>query len=355
MRTRMRACGMGAGFLLGSLPCVGLAQFANPEDDNVEAISRLTSISQLDLDNIARWIGNEVDHHAELAQTDPAAAFDSFRERVMRRFADPDNNPAFAAQLAAQAAKVAEARFAAAQAEVAVARALARVLLEMDRREAIPGFVAGLRLEDAAARFICVKGLAQLGNVIAADRNELVRIVEALGRAGAAESSPVVLAQVYVALSFPGQVETVFDPFLEIFDRRLAARRQASLVADGAEIEAYEFFRTPAVRNALNNEQKARLVARVATFLRLDAERYATADLPFEEQSRIEQLLWAGEEILAALLGNSQDGIRRELEAGGYLSRDKVPRQVAAWIGDAGSSQGGLLNAAPWNVPPGAP
>lgn len=355
MRGRMRTISLGAGVLLALLPALGWAQYDNPENENIDATSRQATIGKWDQDVISRWIENEVDLHKTDSQDSSDGLFGRFRERMMTRFKDSSNTPAFVAQFAVQTAKIAENRFSESATDVKLARSLARVLVDMGRSETLPGLLAGLRLNDHATRYLSVKGIIAQRDAYAADRNDLTPVMEALAEVGKKETSPVVLAHIYVALSLPNHLNLVFGPLMEILDQRLTNRRRAEVRADGAEIDAYEFFRTPAVRDALGNEQKQELVRRLAVLLRLDAERYNVANLPFEEQTKIEHTLWAGEELLAALVGNSEDGIRKQLEAAGYEGRTKILPRVEAWIGHAESNQNGILNAAPWNVPPGAP
>jgi hypothetical protein len=49
--------------------------------------------------------------------------------------------------------------------------------------------------------------------------------------------------------------------------------------------------------------------------------------------------------------GNARGAIRR----GGHANSAAVLAEVAKWIGDPNSNTAGALNAAPWNVPNGAP
>jgi len=126
------------------------------------------------------------------------------------------------------------------------------------------------------------------------------------------------------------------------------------LVSDGADVSAFEFFRTPAVLSTLSAPQKEQLVRAIATFMRFDAQRYGTPNLTFVEIDHIQRSLDGAEEIIAAVVGNVKGGdIRGGLAAG--QSPQEILQQAMLWVGDAKSDQPGALNAAPWNVPVGAP
>ena len=354
MRRRTVCWVVGVGMLLGGSPGVSLAQPATSEDDVLDAMRASASISANDQDRIARWIERRLTNLTQAARQDADAAFKAFRNRMNTQFSNTANSGEFTRQFAAQAARVAQGRFAEADLNVTVGRALARVMTDMGSVETLPGLVACLKSRDDSAQFLCLRAMAAQKERLANDRDRFSQLLTALRDAGLAESSPVVLGRVYTVLAQPNHVEVAFDTFLELFDKRLSQRRGPAVAVDGAEIEAYEFFRSTGVVAALNNEQKTKLVARVAVFLRLDAERYQSPDLVYEEQTSTEHLLWAGEEILAAAVGQ-QGGIRRELEAGGHQNREGVLEEAYAWVGNAEGDVNGLLNQAPWNVPVGAP
>jgi hypothetical protein len=140
---------------------------------------------------------------------------------------------------------------------------------------------------------------------------------------------------------------------------RLEQRRGKVVFVDRAELDALEFFRQPAVLNALNANQKADLANRLATFLRLDAERYSSRDLGGDiaarERECVERRLDALEACLAALVGGGGGDVRGDLKQGGHGRRQVIMQQVYAWIGHPATQRAGALNKAPWNVPIGAP
>jgi len=172
-----------------------------------------------------------------------------------------------------------------------------------------------------------------------------------------AESDPIVLGRIYEALAMPGQVGVVFDAYVALFDKRLDQRRTTAVMVDGAEIFALEFLRTPAVLQGLNADQKTQLAARLAVFVRMDALRYQVSNLGFDEVDRIERALDGAEEILERLVGTASAGgkIRDALSTGAREAKESVLQQAYRWVGHPDTQENGVLNAAPWNVPIGAP
>jgi len=184
---------------------------------------------------------------------------------------------------------------------------------------------------------------------------KLDEVVQVLKVAGLAESSPIVLGRIYLTLAHPTQLPAVFDAYLAIFEKRLKDRRGGAVIADGAEVEAFEFFRTPNVLAALNQNQKEQLARSLAVFMRMDAERYNTTGLDFYEVDRLERMMDSGEAILAEMAPGKGGKIRDEIAGGGQDRRAEVLAEAYKWVGHPQSKEPGALNAAPWNVAVGAP
>jgi hypothetical protein len=342
---------------LGLWTGVGRAQ-ETPADDLIDTIRPRSDIGVSDQQRIAEWVEGRVNEFA---------GFEAFTERIKTCYEHPSNAQPFRTQLCIQTARVAAAQFARADLNRDVAHALAQILIDMNRVEAFPGVVAGLKSTDVRARYLCAKGLGSLQRAISGDQATFDQAVEALRVAGLAESDPVVLGRIYQALAYPSRVGDVFESYLNLLDKRLQDRRGAAVKADGAEIFAYEFFRTPAVVAGLDQGQKAQLVGRLAVFLRLDAQRYndptiappqdkEMPDLNFDERDRIERMLDAVEELLESIVGAGRGGsIREALSAGAYDERQAVLREAYRWVGDPEANEPGALNEAPWNVAVGAP
>ena len=323
------------------------AQQANPEDEVIDAIRQLTDIGASDQRRIADWVEFQLENFT---------GFTALRTRFNEQYGHPNNSPQFQLQLAVQTARIAVTQFAKPDLHPEIAHSLAQLLNDMNRPESLPGLIAGLKSSDAQARYLCAKGLAARKASIAGDKARLDQVVQALREAGLGESSPVVLGRIYEALAYPGQVAAVFDSYVSLFDNRLALRRGQAVIADGAEVHAFGFFRMRGALGALNAEQESQLVRRLAVFLRHDAERYNTPHLEFYEVDKLERLLDGEEAILSELAGKEKGGrIREALSAGGHGNREAVLREAYKWIGDPETKQPGALNESPWDVAIGAP
>ncbi len=315
-------------------------------DDALDAMRQRTEIGASDQATIADWVKKRMNMFS---------GFTTFRERFKARYTHERNSQTFRVQFATQTAQVAAQRFASPDLTPETALSVAQVLVDMNAAETLPGLLAGLESSDAGVRYLCAKGLIGIKSAVAGDGTGLNQTIQALRKAGLAESDPVVLGRIYEALDHPDQVAAVFDTYLALFDGRLTVRRGQAAVADGAEIYAYEFFRTPGVVGSLNAEQKSQVVARIAVFLRMDAQRYNTADLRFAEIDKIERMLDGAEEILVGLAVPNGGNIRSQLVASGHQNRAAVLQEAYKWVGNPVTSQPGALNGAPWNVPIGAP
>lgn len=334
----------------------GPAQETTPEDEQVEQIRVRRDIGAGDQARIAQWVEMQIEKLAERAAQDPSAALKQFRDRCATLYDKQGNSSAFRTELTGQTARAAIPRFTDAEVSGVVSRSLATVLVDLDRVETLDALVAGLEAKDASTRFLCAVGLARLKGEIEADRTRLDRVIQALREAGLAESDPVVLSRIYLALAYPNQVPAVIGVYLELFDKRLSSRRGPALVADRAEVDAFEFLRSRAVLQTLSPNQKTELASKLAVFMRLDAERYNVDKLDHYEVAALERRLDGIEDILSTLVGGNAGGnIRAELERGGRKRRAEVRRQAYLWIGNPETNQSGALNEAPWNVPRGAP
>ena len=344
--------------LLAPVVFIGLAQAqdAAPEDETINTIRQLPQISPADQRRIADWVQVQVDKLAATPDTARQAAAVTFRKTFKGQYENPGNSQPFKAQLAAQTATVASAQFGNPETDPLVAFAFARVLVDMNRVESFPGLAAGLKSRHEPARYLCAEGLSAQKATIAGDKGKLDEAVQVLKAAALAETSPIVLSRIYLALAHANQVPAVLDAYFAIFEKRLSDRRGGAVLADGAEVEAFEFFRNPNVLAALNQAQKEQLARLLAVFLRADAERYNTTGLDFYELDRLERMMDSVEAILTELVGAGKGGkIRDELAAGGQDRRAEVLAEAYKWVGHPQSKEPGPLNTTPWNVPVGAP
>lgn len=364
-RTTGRTLFISAAMLAGAWG-VSLVHAQNPEVALIQTIRNKTSIQDSDKDRIRRWVDWEVDALQSARQTDRPAQLAQFLESFRKQYHASDATPQFRAVFSAQTTAAAVDAFAKADTADEVARGLAHQLVDMDRAETIDGLIAGLATKSSEARFLCARGLEERRGDVAANANKLQAAVAALKAAAVREPDPIALGRMYAALSLEDQVAVVFPVFLDVFDRRLEYRRGPALNADGAELEAYEFFRQPAVLNALNAAQQKDLVLRLAVFLRLDAERYDDADIAppnesgtvdqgYYERDYLERSLVSLEAILTTLVSGKDATITSTLRTDGWSQRQAILDTVHEWVGTADPATQGVLNAAPWNVPLGAP
>ncbi len=359
-RPKYRTCqkysfrlGLVAAWLAGGGWC--FAQDTAQDTAIIDTIRTQSQIGESDQRRIGDWVEAQVTRLKGTPEEQRGPAAIKMRELFRAQFENPSNSPAFEEQFASKTASVAASQLGTTALDPMSARALSKIFLDFNRPEPIPAFLAGLKSKDAGVRMLSASGLAAQRAAIAADKTRLDQMVTALREVGVSEPEGVVLDRIYWALSVPpAQAASVLDTFMTIFEKRLENRRGGALASDGAEISAYEFFRTPGIVAALSPPQKEQLVRTLATFLRFDAQRYTTPNLNFIEIDRLQRLLDGAEEIIVALVGSVKGGdIRGSLAAG--HTPEQVLQQANLWIGDAKSSQQGALNAAPWNVPVGAP
>jgi len=350
--------------------CPAYAQDA--AEEAIDAIRRLATVGPNDQRQIKNWIEIQIDRLARAPRPERprpdgfnAEAYKTFRELILGQINNEQNTPAFVAQFAQQMAIVAGDRFTQRNVGVSVLRGLARALVDVNRVESVPGLLAGLGVTDQSTRYLCALGVFAQQSNISNDAALLSRVIETVGAAAKKEGNAAVLGRLYEALGFANQVAVVFPVYMEILDTRLQNRQTRGAGADSAEIFAFEFFRDVAA--SLSNDPRSALVKRLAVCLRLDALRYNDAslatpadpkapDLSYREREVLERRLDACEALLETLVGAGRGGnVREQLNREGHDSRQGVLEETFKWIGNAETNVTGALNAAPWNIPVGAP
>ena len=348
--TRAMRAGFRLVLFVAVWPSVAPGQAPGPEDQAIDQVRQLPTIGGSDQQRIQDWV---------LTQIGKFTDFNTFRKRFRDSFVHANNSQQFPAALATQTATVVAAQVAGLDLNPELAKALAQTLCDMRAPETHSGLIELLKSKHVATRYLAAKGLSTrtLSRSIAADSAKLTQTVNALRDAGITELDSVVLGRIYQALSYPGKASAVFDAYIAVMDKRLPARRLPGIPSDGAERFAYVFFSEKGVIAALNAAQKSALGSRLAVLLRLDGERYNTLDLEFDETDRLDRTLWAAEEILvdSGMVGDKGGKIRKAIQAGGHENRAAVLEEVYKWVGHPTSGVQGALNAAPWNVPVGAP
>lgn len=353
----MHNCGRGRilrTLIVAVLPVwAAVAQTPAPEDANIDPVRSLSAIGAADQRVIADWVQAKLGLLSAEAAQDADAAMLNGRKVFSDLFTRTGNTPAFQTEFAKQTTESFARELAKADLKPAISRPLARILADINRVETLPAILAGLKSVDAPTRFLVARALAALRPAVSADKVQLDTVIAAIKQTSPGETSPVVVSQFYSFLSIPQQAALVLDPMLSIMEKRLALRRTAGMTEDGAELEAYEFFRTSGVVAGLSPEQKSRLGVVLAGMLRFDAERYSLEKLTTTEIEILTRCLDGIESILADM-GLKGGDIRNELSLGGHERRGDVLKQALLWIGDKDANKPGPLNAAPFNVPLGA-
>jgi hypothetical protein len=343
------AARLAAVLLTGCLisPLSLLAQTEqSPEELAIQQIKLLDPIGETDQARIGDWVRLQIERLAQVPEPESREAVRQFRRKLRAQYDDSRNTAAFKAQFAAQSARIGEQFLTQTSTPPMVAYAIARVLVDFNRAETLPGLLAGLKGQTPAARYLSARGIFELHSAIAGDKEKLERTISAVRDAALAETDPVALSQMYRALGVTAQPAQAFEAYISVLDKRAAEP-----VSRGSELEAFNFFRNPGVLGALNQAQKSQLAARLAVFLRGYSQQYSQAKLSYEEIDRLERLLVGVEELLESVAGAGGGSIRRVLDEGGYARRADVPAEAAKWIGDSQTNTAGVLNGPPWNVP----
>ena len=336
---------------------VAIAQQPSREDAAMDTIRGRTSITSNDVARISDWVNREVRKLEGGRDGDNPGPLPSFLARFADQYSNSANTPDFRTQLVVQTNTLAAAKFSQANVSSLVAVGLAIVLVDFNRIEAFDALLAGLSANNADVRALCLAGLTNLQTAIEGDAAKLQQVVQTLRQAGANETDSTVLTHVYLALAYNNQAALVFDAYMEILEKRLALRRGPAIFAPCAEVELVEFFRLPSVVNGLSQQQKTQLIGRLAVLFRADAQRYSAEKLKdYYEKTCLERRLYGIEAILVSVVGGGNSGrIRAALQKGGHEQRAEILGEVYKWVGDPDGQTPGTLNAAPWNVPIGAP
>lgn len=350
-----RICSL-CGVLVLVSTTVARAQQPATEDQTIDTIRTLPQIGDGDRRRIQEWVDVQIDKVSGAPKEARQVAAGTFRSSLKAQFDNAADTPAFRSALRAQLAQSTVSRAADPKFDRWVGFAMVRTMVDFNGVETVPGFVAGLKSPEEVIRYLSADGLAGLNASLPGDKEKFDQAIAALRAAGENETSLVVLSRTYAALAHPAQIPAVFDAYMAIFDKRVVGRRAAAGAGAGGEVEAYEFFRNPAVLAALSPEQKSKLAAALAVFLRADAERYDTPNLAFDELDRLERALDGAESIAAELAGAGKGGkIRDEIGGGGHDGNANVRAEAYKWVGNPVTKDKGALNEAPFNVPVGAP
>jgi hypothetical protein len=240
----------------------------------------------------------------------------------------------------------------------AVARALAWTLRDFQDTATRRGLEAGLACAKLAdVRYLCAQGFLELQDEIKADPLLREQVLEILRGAGRVETSGLVMQQLYRAMNYDegdGQFAATTAAIVDVMKARLDRRKAhtSGLICDGGELPVLALFQD---RRPPNERLTQQLVAQLAVLLRLDASRLAEADVDEFERIRLVQSIDACETLLTLLVSPSSPApdIRGAVRKGDDVRAVEIQLELIKWIGVEGTP--GVVNAAPWNVPIGAP
>jgi len=358
MMMRNRNIVTWAACFLGALVTTLAYGQAVPKEDEMLDTVRGTNPSQSDQRRIHEWTQGKITKLKQAVKTDGLKALRDYRAYFSDQYNNSGNDNAFRQTLASQMASVTANEFQP-ETDPIVSQTMARVLLDFGTIETLPGLTAGLSSTDQPTRYLCADALSRLTTAISGDKDKFETTVASLVKAGKSEKNPVVLSRIYLALSYKAvaQVPAAADAIIAIMESRVAARRADQVGIDRAETDALRFFMSSGVIGALSQPQRSQLVLATATLLRMDADQFNKANITPDDLDHLIRRLIREEEVLVALVGSntSAGNIAKEIDEGGHLRRNEVLQQTYLWVGDPSSQTAGVLNAAPWDVPLGAP
>ena len=328
------------------------ASAQSPEDVALDAVRTRSSVPP-DEAAIDNWITYQIKKLREDLAVGSTQADDEFLQAYNTQCNHAENSASFKTRFGEQTSRRFAAEFEKGQGlEVKVGLVLARTLAGMNDLGSLGALSAGLTAKgQPGVRYTCAKVFSALRPGIQADAGQTARTIGLLRDAGALEQSGVVRVQIYDALFYRDtNLEAAVEAILDVVKGQLRMRGQGAPACDGAEQAAFNFLRTE-----LNNIQdKGRLVAVLAAYLRSDTERYLTKGVSDEERYLIELTVDVAESLLArvvALTGPAPN-IREAMKH--VVDRDiNMPLELNKWIGTAQTK--GVLNGPPWNVTVGAP
>jgi hypothetical protein len=239
----------------------------------------------------------------------------------------------------------------------AIARALAWVLRDFEDAGTRPGLEAGLQCKSRpAVRYLCAQAFVDLKENAEADPLLREQVLRTLRDAGQAETSGLVMQRIYRAMAFrePDQFADATAAILDVMAARLDRRKALAggPICDGGEQPVLALF---AAQRPPSESLRVRLVNLLAILLRLDVQRMTQEGIAELERNRLVQEIDACEKLLLAFVSpsNPTPKIRAAMRKGDDVRSVEMMIELNNWIGAEGSP--GALNAAPWNVPVGAP
>ncbi len=348
-----------SGRVLGALAAAWLicqsaamAQQQSPQD---LAMDTLRTRQPTDLDD--KIFNDWIDMELQQLEQAPAAAKAAAAQQFVQRFADQYNNekntPEFKQRFAERMAAIfIQELKKGAQLDTDVARAIARVMLQVQSIRLLDALLAGIQFPDDVVRYLSAQGLTAIQGAVAADARLAAQTIQTIAGIGANEANPVVAAELYRAISYPQHPEDSVNGILTMMDGRLKILSQPGVELDRGELPALYFLSSEAVANAVN-AAKVEVVRRLAALLKIDVERYATPGLSDAETAAIEETIYEAEALMSSLVnvpaGERKPSITEKMQKGGPAAPIDMQVELNLWIGTP--TVQGVLNKPPWNIP----
>jgi hypothetical protein len=337
----------GTRRLILCLICLASPAIARAQLDEIRSATSLTAEQKA---RIGTWFGQQFARVEQASEAEKSTQVTAFLAAVEKERLNRDNSGAFFQALVEQGAKLATEKFQTPEVDGMAGFALMQSLAETNRPEAIPGFIAGLAAAPQSVRYVAAKTLAASVTTVAADAKLKADVTAAVKKAGVAETNGFILQHMYGAIAYPTMDAEAFATYLAIFDARIKRRREGVQKVDLGEIAAFEYLARPAIVPAITAAQRPELAGRLAFFLRSHAERLGAPNLEEDERHYIAISLIRNEELLTALGINGGGNIANVVPDPAL-----VLAEAFRWVGNTATQTTGALNAAPWNVPVGAP
>ncbi len=340
MQTGTRRLILCLCFLLS--PLVAQAQL-----DQIRSSNTLTADQKA---QIGTWLGEQLRRVESAPAEQKSDAVTGFLTAVEKERLNRESSLAFLEAIAEQGSRIATEKFKTPEVDGMAGFALLQAMSEFGRPQAIPGFIAGLAAAPQSIRYVAARTLAANVGTTAADAKLKADVLAAVRKAGVEETNGFILQHMYGAISFPTMDAETFATFLAIFDARIERRRAGVQRVDLGEISAFEYLARQPIASAMNAAQRSELAGRLAVFLRSHAERLGAANLGEDERHYVAISLIRNEELLKAL------GVTGGGNVGNVVpDPGPVLSEAFRWVGNPATQASGALNAAPWNVPLGAP
>ncbi len=341
------------------------AQAPAPPPPNLAVIRRNATVSQIDRQNIQRWVDEQMDRLFSSTTLDVDAA--QFRTSLLEHFQAGDATPDFRKVLAASVADSLSRRYKGTTSltdpnlprPLPVVYCLV-VLALFDDPAAAPvlrqAMVDSSNPRAPAVRAVGLEGLIRLRDRL--NQQTWTAVVADAQKIAADAADAVVLSRVYrlLAANTPdARAQEGALAILAILQGRLTQFEQKGALPSFAEREAAAWLGTRAVAT-----QDARRINEITLQLgRLLADaafHFTNTPMPPERKEELERVILVTEQSLAGIVrakaaGKTPPNVTQALLTPGSDQAKRISDEVNKWIGTAAAP--GLLNGAPFNLPAG--